>query len=58
MTEMNVAEMKNHKAVVVIKKSQSRPPHLPRQMALIYQVLEDIEEGVRLLKRAVYQRSH
>jgi hypothetical protein len=25
-------------------------------MSLIYQVLEDIEEGVKLLKKAVYQR--
>jgi len=58
MAEMEVAEMKIHKPVAVIKRSQSKPPHIPRQMSLIYQVLEDFEKGVELLKKAVYQRLH
>ena len=58
MAEMNTAEMENHKPVVVIKRAQLKPPHIPRQMSLIYQILEDIEEGVKLLKRVVYQRLH
>lgn len=56
MIEMEVAEMKIYKPVAVIRRSQSQPPHIPRQMPLIYEVLEDIEEGVKLLKKAVYQR--
>jgi hypothetical protein len=58
MVEMEAAEMKIYKPVAVIRKSQSKPPHIPRQMPLIYQVLEDIEEGVKLLRRMVYQRLH
>jgi len=50
--------MKIPKPVAVIKRSQSKPPHIPRQMSLIYQVLEDFEKGVELLKKAVYQRLH
>jgi hypothetical protein len=58
MIEMEVAEMKIYKPVVVTRGPQSKPPHIPRQMSLIYQVLEDIKEGVKLLKKAVYQRLH
>ena len=58
MIEMEVAEMKIDKAIAVTRRSQSKPPHIPREMPLIYQVLEDIEEGVKLLKKAVYQRLH
>jgi hypothetical protein len=50
--------MKNYKPITVNRKSQSKPPHIPRQMPLIYQVLEDIEEGVKSLKKVVYQRFH
>ena len=50
--------MKIDKPVAVIRRSQSKPPHIPREMPLIYQVLEDFEEGVKLLKMAVYQRLH
>jgi hypothetical protein len=53
MIEMEVAEMNIYKPVAVIRGSQSKPPHIPRQMSLIYQVLEDIEEGVKLLKKAI-----
>jgi len=55
---MEVPEMKIYKPVAVTRRSQSKPPHIPRQMPLIYEVLEDIEEGVKLLKKAVYQRLH
>ena len=50
--------MKIDKPVAVIRTSQSKPPHIPRQMPLFYQVLEDIVDAVRLLKKAVYQRLH
>jgi len=56
MIEMEVAEMKIYKPVAVIRRSQSLPPHIPREMPLIYQVLEDIEEGMKLLKKAVHRR--
>jgi hypothetical protein len=58
MIGMEVAEMKIYKPVLVIRRSQSQPPHIPRQMPLIYEVLEDIEKGVKLLGKAVYQRLH
>jgi hypothetical protein len=58
MIEREVAEMKSYKPVPVIRRSQSQPPHIPRQMPLIYQVLEDIEKGVKLLKKAAHQRLH
>ena len=53
---MEAVEMKIDNPIAVIRKSQSLSPHIPREMPLIYQVLEDIEEGVRLLQRVVYQR--
>jgi hypothetical protein len=53
---MEVAEMKIYKPFGVIKRSQSLPPHIPREMPAIYQVLEGIEEGVKLLKKAAYRR--
>jgi general L-amino acid transport system substrate-binding protein len=56
MIEMEAVEMKICKPIAVIRKSQSLPPHIPREMPLIYQVLDDIEEGVRLMKKAVYRR--
>jgi hypothetical protein len=56
MIEMEVAEMKTYKPVAVTRRSQSVPPHIPRQMPAIYQVLEGIGEGVKLLEKAVYQR--
>jgi hypothetical protein len=56
MIEMEVAEMNIYKPVAVIRRSQLKPPHIPREMPLIYQVLEEIEEGGKLLKKAVYQR--
>jgi hypothetical protein len=55
---MDAAETKICKPVALMRRSQSKPPHIPRQMSLIYQILEDIEEGVKLLKRVVYQRLH
>jgi len=54
---MGVAEMKICKPVTVTKRSQSLPAHIPRQMPAIYQVLEGIEERVKLLGRGLYQRS-
>lgn len=50
--------MKTYKPILVTREPQSRPPHIPREMPLIYQVLEDIEKGVKLLKRAVHQKLH
>jgi hypothetical protein len=56
MIEMEAVEMKIDNPIAVIRKSQSLPPHIPREMPLIYQVLQDIEEGVRLMKNVVYRR--
>jgi hypothetical protein len=46
---MEVVEMKIYRPVAVIRRSQSKPPHIPPQMSLIYQVLEEIVQGVKLL---------
>jgi len=48
--------MKIDKPVAVIRTSQSKPPHIPRQMPLFYQVLENIVDAMSLLKKAVCQR--
>lgn len=56
MIEMEVGEMKIYKPVALIRRSQSLPPHIPREMPAIYQVLEGVEEGVKLLKEAVCRR--
>lgn len=56
MIEMEVVEMKIYKPFAVIKRPQSLPPHIPREMPAIYQLLEGIEEGIKLMKKAVYER--
>ena len=48
--------MKICKPVAPIRTPQSMPPHIPREMPAIYQVLEGIEEGVKVLKKRVYRR--
>jgi len=48
--------MKTCKPFAVIKRTQSLPPHIPREMPAIYQILDGIEEGVNLLKKAVSRR--
>jgi len=48
--------MRTYKPIDTIRKSQSLPPHIPREMPAIYQLLESVEEGVRLMKEAVYKR--
>ena len=48
--------MKTCKPFAVIKRTQSLPPHIPREMPAIYQLLESVEEGVKLMKKAVYKR--
>jgi hypothetical protein len=58
MIEIEVPGMKINKPVAVMRRPQSKRPHIPREMPLIYQVLEDFEEGVKLPKMAVYQRLH
>ncbi|MGZ3591116.1 MAG: hypothetical protein ACXU99_10725, partial [Thermodesulfobacteriota bacterium] len=47
---MEVDEMKIYKPVAVRRTSQSPPPHIPREMPAIYQLLDGVEEGVKLLK--------
>jgi hypothetical protein len=56
MKKMEATEMKICKPVAVTRTSQSLPPHIPREMPVIYQVLEGIEKGVKLLKKAILRR--
>jgi len=56
MIEMEVAEMKSCKPASIIRRSHLLPPHIPREMPAIYQVLEGIEERVKLLKKGFYRR--
>jgi len=53
---MEVVKMKTCKPFAAIKRTQSLPPHIPREMPAIYQILEGIEEGVNLLKKAVSRK--
>jgi len=56
MIEMEAVKMKTCKPFAAIKRAQSLPPHIPREMPAIYQLLESVEEGVKLMKKAVYER--